>query len=109
VTTGTAARTALGAVLALDCFAGADVAAITGDVTAFTALAVTLPEGLATGVFFEADRAATGSDCLSSFIVAGLVLFDLLLDLALASAFPTEGADVFADFFIAFAIESTAK
>jgi hypothetical protein len=87
----------LGAVLALDCFAGADVTAFAGDFTAFTAIVVTLPEGLVTGVFFGTDRVATGVDLLAG-LAAGLVLVDL-----------AEGVGVFAVFFIAFAIESTAK
>lgn len=83
--------------MALDCFAGADVAAVAGDFTAFTALAVTLPEGSVTGVFFGTDRVATEGDLLAG-LAAGLLLVDL-----------AESAGVFAVFFIAFVIESTAK
>ena len=110
VSFGAAARTALGAVLALDCFAGAAIAAFTGDFTAFTAVAAvaavaaTLPEGLATVVFFGTDRVSAGVN-LAAGLAAGLTLVDLEFALTLF----TEGVGVFAVFFIAFAIESTAK
>src|SRR5450830_2014720 len=100
VTFGAAARTALGAVLALDCFAGAAVAAFTGDFSAFTAVATTLLEGLATVVFFGTDRVSAGVD-----LSASLAFVDLEFVLTLF----TEGVGVFAGLFIAFAIESTAK
>jgi len=98
VSFGAAARTALGAVLALEFFAGAAVAAFTGDFTAFTAVIAALPEGLAAVVFFGNGRVAARIDA-----VAGLALPALELVLALF----TEGFEV--GFFIAFTIESTAK
>jgi hypothetical protein len=91
VTFGAAARTAVGAVLALDFFAVAANAAFAGDVTAFTAVAATLPMGLAAVVFLVTDR-VTGVDLLAG-LMAGLIFF-------------AEGVGVFAVFFIAFAIES---
>ena len=93
-TAGAAARTALGAVLALDFFAAAADAAFTGDATAFTAVAAALPVGLATAAFFGTDR------------VAGAEGVDLLAGLAAGLVFFAEGVGVFAVFFIAFAIES---
>jgi len=83
--------------LALDFFAAAAVAAFAGDVTAFTAVAATLPMGFATAAFFGTDRVTDteGVDLLAG-LVAGLMFF-------------AEGVGVFAVFFIAFAIESTAK
>lgn len=77
--------------MALDFFAVAANAAFAGDVTAFTAVAATLPRGLAAVVFLVTDR-VTGVDLLAG-LVAGLMFF-------------AEGVGVFAVFFIAFAIES---
>ena len=131
VTSGAAARTALGAVLALDFFADAATAAVTDDFTAFTADIATLPEGLE-AVVFGTDLVATGLDLVTG-LVTGLVtdlvtdlvtnfVADLvtglaaalaagltLIDLALGLALFVGGVGVFAVFFIAFAIESTAK
>ncbi|MBB3214139.1 phage shock protein PspC (stress-responsive transcriptional regulator) [Herbaspirillum sp. Sphag1AN] len=115
VTSGAAARTALGAVLALDFFADAATAAVTDDFTAFTADAATLPEGLE-AVVFGTDLVATELDLVTDFVAglttglaaalaAGLTLIGLALGLALFVG----GVGVFAVFFIAFAIESTAK
>ena len=96
-TTGAAARTALGAVLALDFLAAAAGAAFAGDVTAFTAVAAVVPTGFAAVVFFGTDR------------ITGVEGVDLLASLAAGLMFLAEGVGVFAVFFIAFAIESTAK
>lgn len=80
--------------MALEFFAAAAVAAFAGDVTAFTAVAATLPVGFATAAFFGTDRVTDteGVDLLAG-LVAGLMFF-------------AEGVGVFAVFFIAFAIES---
>lgn len=111
VTSGTAARTTLEAVLALDFFADAATAAVTDDFTAFAADIATLPEGVE-AVVFGTNLVATGLDLVTDFVAglaaalaAGLILIDLALGLALFVG----GVGVFAVFFIAFAIESTAK
>lgn len=82
-----AARTALGAGLALDFFAVAAIATFVGDFTAFTAVVAALPVGLA----------------------ALALETDLVPAAVLATVFVAEGIEVFAGFFIASAIESTAK
>ncbi|WP_231502138.1 hypothetical protein [Herbaspirillum sp. RV1423] len=82
--------------MAPDFFAVAANAAFTGDFTAFTAVAATLPEGLAAVVFLGTDRVTGG--VLPAGLMAALVLVLF-----------AEGVGVFAVFFIAFAIESTAK